>query len=203
LRLRQKRNLLATLLLSLGVPMIAGGDELTRSQGGNNNAYCQDNEASWLDWRPLGGEDEAFLRFVRRAIALRRNHPALRRPAFLAGAPARPAALADIVWMRPDGTEMRPDDWANVELRSFGATFDAADASGGPRRYALLINGAPHEVAFALPPEHGGPWRGLLDTAADDGSTDHVVAAGASLALAPRSLVLLASDSDAVAERAS
>src|ERR1019366_405985 len=132
LSLRQKRNLIATLLLSLGVPMISAGDELGGSQGGNNNAYCQDSETSWIDWRPLSRDDEAFLCFVRRAIALRRAHPALRRQAFLTGAPARPAALNDIVWVRPNGGEMRDDDWANAELRSFGCIFDAADASAGP-----------------------------------------------------------------------
>jgi glycogen operon protein len=199
-RLRQKRNLIATLLLSLGVPMIAAGDELGRSQGGNNNAYCQDNETTWIDWRPLGDDNAAFLRFVQRAIALRRAHPALRRQMFLTGAPARPSALSDIVWMRPDSGEMRSDDWANAELRSFSCTFDAADASAGPRRYALLVNGAPDVAVFTLPPEHGGAWRGLLYTASEDGSTDDVVTAGAPWKLSPCSLMLLASDADAVAE---
>ena len=203
LRLRLKRNLIATLLLSLGVPMISAGDELGRSQGGNNNAYCQDNETSWIDWRPLGRDDEAFLCFVQRAIALRRAHPALRRQVFLNGAPARLTALRDIVWMRPDGGEMRSDDWGNTELHSFGCTFDAADAATGPQRYALLVNGALDEVVFTLPPEHGGPWRGLLDTASEDGSMDGVAPAGAPWRLASRSLILLTRDSAAVAERAS
>jgi isoamylase len=203
LRLRQKRNLIATLMLSLGVPMIGAGDELGRSQGGNNNAYCQDNETSWIDWRPLGGDDQAFLRFVQRAIALRRAHPALRRQTFLSGASTPPPALKDIVWVRPDGGEMRSEDWSNAQLRSFGCIFDAADASAGPRRYALLVNGAPNAVEFTLPPEQGGPWRGLLDTASEDGSSDVGVPAGAPSTLASRSLILLANDSDAVAERAS
>jgi len=188
------------LLLSLGVPMISAGDELGRSQGGNNNAYCQDNETSWIDWRPLGDDDAAFLRFVQRAIALRRAHPALRRQMFLTGAPVRPSALSDIVWVRPDGGEMRSDDWANTELRSFGCTFDVADTSAGPRRYALLVNGAPDVAVFTLPPEHGGPWRGLLDTASEDGSADDVVTAGPPWKLAPCSLILLASDADADVE---
>jgi glycogen operon protein len=136
-RLRQKRNLIGTLLLSLGVPMIAAGDELGRSQGGNNNAYCQDNETSWIDWRTLGDDNETFLRFVRRAIALRRAHPAFRRQAFFTGTRSRLRTLKDIVWVRPDGSEMRSDDWTNAELRCFGCTFDAADASAGPQRYAL------------------------------------------------------------------
>lgn len=112
-------------------------------------------------------------------------------------------ALKDIVWLRSDGGEMDPDEWANAELRSFGCTFDAADARAGPQRFALLINGAPHAVMFTLPAEHGGPWRGLLDTASQDGATDRVVSTGASWELASRSLILLASDGDAVAERAS
>jgi isoamylase len=202
-RLRQKRNLIATLLLSPGVPMITAGDELGRSQGGNNNAYCQDNETSWIDWRTLGDDDETFLRFVRRAIALRRAHPAFRRQAFFTGTRARLPTLKDIIWVRPDGSEMRSDDWTNAELRCFGCTFDAADASAGPQRYALLVNGAPEVAVFTLPLEHGGPWRGLLDTASEDGSSDVDVPAGAPSTLASRSLILLANDSDAVAERAS
>jgi glycogen operon protein len=183
--------------------MISAGDELGRSQGGNNNAYCQDNETSWIDWRPLGRDDEAFLSFVQRAIALRRAHPALRRQVFLSGAPARLPALRDMVWVRPDGGEMRSDDWGNTELRSFGCTFDAVDAATGPQRYALLVNGALDEVVFTLPPEHGGPWRGLLDTASEDGSMNGVAPAGAPWRLASRSLILLATDSAAIAERAS
>jgi len=201
--LRRKRNLIATLLLSLGVPMIAAGDELGRSQGGNNNAYCQDDETSWIDWRPLGDGDEAFLRFVRRAIALRRAHPALRRQAFLTGTQARLSTLKDIVWVRRDGSEMRSDDWTNAELHSFGCTFDNAEAPAGLRRYALLVNGAPEVAVFTLPLEHGGPWRGLLDTASEDGSTDDVVPADAPCKLAPCSLMLLASDGDAVTVRRS
>ena len=198
LRQRQKRNLIATLLLSLGVPMITAGDELGHSQSGNNNAYCQDNATSWIDWPPLAGKDQAFLRFVQRAIALRRAHPALCRQAFFTGVPTEPDTLKDIVWLRPDGGEMRPGDWANAELRSFGCTFDAADAAAGPRRYALLINGTPHATMFTLPPEYGDAWRGLLDTASEDGSSESVVPAGTPWALSPRSLLLLASDISAV-----
>ena len=98
---------------------------------------------------------------------------------------------------------MRSEDWSNAQLRSFGCIFDAADASAGPRRYALLVNGAPNAVEFTLPPEHGGPWRGLLDTASEDGSSDGDVPAGVPSMLAARSLILLANDSDPVAERAS
>jgi len=129
-------------------------------------------------------------------------HPALRRQAFLTGAPARLSAFKDIMWMRPDGGEMGHNDWANAELHSLGCTFDAADAPKGPQRYALLINAAPHAVVFTLPAEHGGPWRGVLDTASEDGSTDGVIPAGALCTLVTRSLILLASDSDAVAEYA-
>ena len=135
-----------------------------------------------------GDDDAAFQRFVQRAIALRRAHLALRRQMFLTGSSVRLPLLRDIVWVRPDGGEMRSDDWANAELRSFGCTFDATDASAGPRRYALLVNGAPDVAVFTLPPEHGGPWRGLLDTDWEDGSIDDVVPAGATWKLAPRSL---------------
>lgn len=192
-RYRQKRNLLATLLLSLGVPMILAGDEFGRSQCGNNNAYCQDNETSWLDWRALEDEDAAFLSFVRRAIALRRAHPSLRRPTFLTGRPTGPSALEDVVWLRPDGDKMAASDWENAELRSFGCTFDAADAPSIAGRYALLVNAARDAVEFALPAEHGGPWRGLLDTASADGSTERLVPRGAVQELPAYSLRFLVS----------
>jgi isoamylase len=112
LRLRQKRNLIATLFLSLGVPMLTAGDELSRTQAGNNNAYCQDNETSWIDWT-LGRTDSDFLAFVRRAILLRRGHPDLRRSTFYRGVEEGSRGLKDIAWLRPDGQEMEIRDWEN------------------------------------------------------------------------------------------
>src|SRR5690606_9128904 len=128
LRARQKRNLLATLLFSQGVPMILGGDELGRTQRGNNNAYCQDNEISWYDW-DLDEEDRAFLAFARQVIALRRAHPALRRRRFFSGREIRGADVKDVQWLRPDGREMGEDDWADGCFATL-AVFLAGDALG-------------------------------------------------------------------------
>src|SRR3954453_4472549 len=105
IRARQGRNIMATLLLSQGVPMILSGDEMRRTQGGNNNAYCQDNETSWLDW-DLSAPDSNFLAFVRRMIRLRRGHPALRRKNFFQGRELRGADTKDITWLAPEGREM-------------------------------------------------------------------------------------------------
>ena len=125
LRLRQSKNLLATLLLSQGVPMLLAGDELGRSQGGNNNAYCQDGPLSWTDWEGVDEDGRALLAFVRRLIALRRHHLVFRRRRFFSGQPER----AEIQWLRPDGAEMKREDWE----------------SGFARTLALWLRGAPHE----------------------------------------------------------
>src|SRR5262249_36547418 len=119
LRERQKRNLLATLFFSQGVPMLCGGDEIGRTQQGNNNAYCQDNEISWYD----GALDEprrALLAFTRRLIELRQRHPNLRRRKFFQGRPIRGSDVKDITWLSPDGTEMTEEDWAAGWQRCFG-----------------------------------------------------------------------------------
>jgi hypothetical protein len=146
-------------------------------------------ETSWIDWRPLGDDDAPFLLFV---AARHRATAGASRPSppdvFDRGARAAASAQAH----RVDAPRWRRDALrrlANAELCSFGCTFDAAEASAGPRRYALLVNGAPDVAVFTVPPEHGGLWRGSLDTASEDGSTDGVVPAGASWKLTPRSLI--------------
>src|ERR1051326_1487620 len=111
LRDQQKRNLLATLLLSLGVPMLLAGDERGHSQQGNNNAYCQDNDISWLDWEHWDDADRALQDFARRLIALRRPNPAFRRQRFFTGAPLNGNGQKDIAWLSPTGREMTPEDW--------------------------------------------------------------------------------------------
>jgi isoamylase len=190
LRFQQKRNLVATLLLSLGVPMLAAGDELGRSQSGNNNAYCQDNETSWIDWSPLDDDASEFLRFVQRIIRLRRGHAALRRDRFFTGEGATPDARKDIVWLRFDGKKMRVEDWINAELRHLGCVFEGTDAGG--QRYALMLNAEATPIRFTLPKVQGGPWQCLLDTSAEDGLNDTKLLAGAAWTLAPRCLVLFA-----------
>ncbi|MEO7127666.1 MAG: hypothetical protein ABI040_02185 [Rhodoferax sp.] len=119
LRERQKRNMLATLLLSQGVPMLLAGDERSHTQQGNNNAYCQDNVLSWLDWTSTA-EREALTAFVRRVIELRRTHPSFRRRNFFQGKPIGDAAAKDVCWLKPDDTEMTPQDWGDDHARCLG-----------------------------------------------------------------------------------
>jgi glycogen operon protein len=170
-REQQKRNFLATLLLSQGVPMLCGGDEMGRTQGGNNNAYCQDNEISWLHW-DLDDRHRDLLDFTRRAATLRREHPVFRRRHFFQGRKIRGSELEDITWLRPDGDEMTDEEW-NSDVRSFGMLL-GGDAmlewdEEGERveddTFLLLFNGAPEPQGFTLPmtptPAH---WEVALDT---------------------------------------
>jgi glycogen operon protein len=123
LRARQQRNFLATLLLSQGVPMLLGGDELGRSQGGNNNAWCQDNEISWFDW---AGSDSELYEFVRRIIRLRREHPVFRRQSFLSGS-AGGSGLPDVWWFRPDGKRMTQRDWTSADTKTLGVFLNGQE----------------------------------------------------------------------------
>ena len=191
LRLRQKRNLIATLLFSLGVPMLTAGDELGRSQNGNNNAYCQDNETSWVDWT-LDANDEAFLRFVSRVLSLRRRHDVFRRGDFYRGSEEGPRNLKDIVWLRPDGSEMNTGDWENPQLHAFGCAFGATGGQAGTRRYLLALNAGEGAVKFILPASEGGPWQNLLDTSEPEGGTEIDVAVGGLWPLPGHTLALFA-----------
>ena len=136
LRQRQMRNLMATLLFSQGTPMICGGDELMRTQWGNNNAYCQDNEISWYNW-DLSEEAQAMIEFTSKVINIRREHPALHRRKFFQGRRIRGSNIRDIVWFRPDGQEMNDEDWGNPHgkcLAMFlsGTGLDDVDEDGKP-----------------------------------------------------------------------
>jgi glycogen operon protein len=200
LRDRQARNFLATLLLSQGVPMLGGGDELGRSQHGNNNAYCQDNEASWYDWR-LDDRQRALLAFTRRLIRLRRQHPELRRRRFFQGRPLCQAGMKDLGWLEPDGTELTAAEWQAATLRTFGfrlcgEAMDEVDERGEPitaDTLLLLLNADAAVVEFVLPDAHPGQeWETMVETAegaAPAGARPHP--AGARLAIAGRSLRLL------------
>jgi isoamylase len=173
LRERQKRNFLATLLLSQGVPMIAHGDELGRTQRGNNNVYCQDNELSWIDWT-AAREHEVLTEFTARLAALRREHPVFRRQRFFQGRPIRGSSADDIAWLRPDGRHMTERDWT-AELAPTIAIF--LNGRGIPDRnqigerivddsFLLLINAHHEPVTFTLPSEsYGRGWEIVLDTA--------------------------------------
>jgi glycogen operon protein len=150
-----RRSMLASLLVSQGVPMLLAGDEIGRTQGGNNNAYCQDNPVSWIDW---DNADEELLAFVARLVALRRRHPALRRDRWLEGMPVA-TGDRDIVWLTREGTDMSPADWQESR-HSFGFLLGAP--ARGDDAFLVLINADEQEVSFALPPPR---WALILDTA--------------------------------------
>ncbi len=189
MRYRTKRNLMATLLLSLGVPMLTAGDELGRSQGGNNNAYCQDNETGWLGWR-LDADDTAFLGFVQRLTALRASHAVFGRERFFHGEAEGARGLKDIAWLKPDGSEMQYGDWHDGNIRAFGCSFGGTDAKTGPARYLLALNADEWTVRFHLPEREGGPWTRLLDTVKPDGGAEIAMPRSAAYDLAPRTLAL-------------
>ena len=166
LRLQQKRNLIATLLLSLGIPMITAGDELGRTQHGNNNAYSQDNEISWVNWN-LETHDQVFLGFVRRVLALRAQHPTFRRESFYRGAPGA-LPWKDIAWLTQAGEELTSGEWRDPELRFLACAFSTET---GAARYYLALNASSEPVSALLPKSAGAPWRMLLDTSVPDGGT--------------------------------
>ena len=195
LRERQKRNLLATLLLSQGVPMLLAGDERGNTQGGNNNVYCQDNETSWIDWTPEPRADSLH-DFAARLLALRRRHPSFRRRSFFRGKLADQSPAKDVVWLRPDGQEMSPPDWEGEHVRCLGMLFSGNGLIDvGPRGetqrdddFLLLLNAHHEPVPFHMPAREGPPWCRLIDTAHDDGGLAEVPEAvyslqGRSLAL--------------------
>ena len=178
LRYRQQRNFLTTLMFSQGVPMIAHGDELGRTQRGNNNVYCQDNELSWINW-DLNEHDYKLLRFTRHLIHLRRDHPVMRRRRFLEGPAQRggESELGEIEWFTPAGTHMTEEEWNQPWARSTmvfynGDAIREPDANG--RRildddFLLLLNAAPEPVDFTLPDaKYGHIWHTVVDTAGDD-----------------------------------
>jgi glycogen operon protein len=172
LRARQRRNLLATLLLSQGVPMLLGGDEIGRTQHGNNNAYCQDNEVSWHDW---GSVDEELLEFTRALVRFRLEHPIFHRRRFFQGTPVRGTGMTDIAWFRPDGGRMTDEDWNVSYARSLGvflngAGIGAPDARGArilDDSFFLVFNAHYEPLSFALPGRSWGvSWREIIRTAA-------------------------------------
>jgi glycogen operon protein len=172
IRERQKRNLLATVFLSLGVPMLYAGDEAGRTQRGNNNAYCQDNEISWLDWQ-RSTEQEDLLRFTKYVIEMRRSQPVLKRRRFFQGRSTREAAPKDITWFAPDGTEMSDAAWSNADARTLGVRLDGTqidetDEEGNPivgDTLFLLFSAHEEAARFAFPARTPTQqWERLLDT---------------------------------------
>jgi glycogen operon protein len=217
LRDRQKRNVLATLFCSQGVPMLSAGDELGRTQHGNNNAYCQDNEVSWVDWSLADGAQE-LVEFTRALSRLRREHPVFRRRRFFRGrsATGTSGGPGDIVWLTPHGREVTDSYWRSDGAKAL-AVFLNGDAISEPDprgeritddRFLLLFNASPEQVTFTLPGARYGPsWQVYIDTcgpripalAADLRS----LAARAQLKVASRSVVVLCSPAERTVTRRS
>jgi glycogen operon protein len=199
LRAQQQRNILATLLISQGVPMIAHGDELGRTQSGNNNVYCQDNEIAWVDWE-LGEPQKHLLEFTRSVVRLRNNHPVLRRRRFFHGDTGIDG-LGDLVWFAPKGTEMQNGDWQQNDARAIavflnGDAISEPDPRGEPvvdDSFLILLNSNYEPVDFLLPPEeYGENWTVVVDTTKATGvGTDEPHAAGSTVQLEARSTLVL------------
>jgi glycogen operon protein len=202
LRAQQQRNMLATLLLSQGTPMLLAGDEFGRTQQGNNNAYCQDDDISWVQWAAIDDRGLALEAFVRRVLALRARYPVLRRGRFLTGEAREgaPEGVKDVTWLACSGDEMAPAQWDDPNTRCLGMLIDGrAPSTAVPRpcddASVLLLFNAWHEtLEFTLPPhpEAGGQWQLLIDTAQPDLAEAQAVDAER-YPLAARSFVLLAS----------
>jgi glycogen operon protein len=201
LRARQERNLLLTLLLSQGVPMLLAGDEIGRTQLGNNNAYCQDSELTWLDWDFLDSNRE-LLEFTREAIAFRRLHPVFHRRRWFTGRDIRggDGPTRDLVWYRPDGTEMTDDDWTAGFSRAVGLRLDGgAITDPGPRgepvvddSFLVLFNAHHGTIRWTLPDEEGASYVRVIDTRA--ASVQPRPVRSQRVVVAPRSVVVLRID---------
>lgn len=194
IRNRQKRNLLTTLMLSQGVPMLVAGDELSRTQGGNNNAYCQDNELSWINWEQA---DQELLAFTTKLIALRKRHPVFCRKNWFKGEPIRGSGVKDIHWFLPDGTEMQDHNWNEDFAKSLAVFLNGQGVRGaGPMgermvddNFYLIFNAHDGPLTYKLPDvNHGNKWCLLLAT--DDNRVDENYSAGDLVNVAERSVVV-------------
>ena len=176
LRRRQQRNFLTMLFLSQGVPMLLGGDEFGRTQKGNNNAYCQDNEISWLNWQRNEKQNRLF-EFTKKLIEFRREHAVFRRPKFFQGRRVRGGEIKDVMWFNPGGNEMSDEEWNSPFVRCLGMLIsgdavDLVDAQGEPVRddtFLLLINAHQEPIPFVLPGEEHLEWEQILETTNEDG----------------------------------
>ena len=200
LRERQKRNFMVTLLLSQGVPMILGGDELSRTQMGNNNAYCQNNELSWYDW-DLDDGKKSFLNFVKHLIKFRLKHPILSRRNFFLGRPIRGSDIKDIMWLRPDGQEMTDEDWGSSWVQCIGMFLagevpDEVNERGEPLKddtFLMLLNASEQTIPFLLPAlPANAKWEVVINSAVLELSADKRMINGEeNIEIAGRSKVLL------------
>jgi len=196
LRLRQMRNMLATLIFSQGTPMLLGGDEFGRTQLGNNNVYCQDNELGWINSN-LDEEGHALLNFTRRLISLRRNYPLLRRGRFLVGLYDEELGVKDVTWLSPAGSEMTEDNWHDGNARCMGMLLDGRARPTGIRRNSgditlLLVTNAHHDVVNFSMPEvaHGAGWITLVDTNRPEHRKTEYHSFGSEFAVTSHSLLL-------------
>ncbi|KND46206.1 MULTISPECIES: glycogen debranching protein GlgX [Streptomyces] len=211
LRVRQMRNFIATLMLSQGVPMLSHGDEFARTQGGNNNAYCQDNELSWVPWPSDGGSGEDgdeggvygdLLEFTRAMVWLRKDHPVFRRRRFFHGRPVEGThdELSDIAWFTPQGQEMEQRDWDSAQAGALsvflnGNAISEPGARGeriGDDSFLLMVNASAEPLEFVVPVNHGPQWQMVVDTGREDAvpADGPKVAAGERVSLVDRSLVV-------------
>lgn len=198
LRSQQKRNFLVTLFLSQGVPMIVAGDEWGRTQGGNNNAYCQDNEVSWMDWQHA---DTDLLDFTRKLVHFRKNHPVLRRRDWFQGLPVLHSGLQDIAWFLPDGTEMTEDNWMHDFAKSLGVFLNGNGIrSLGPKgehiiddSFYVIFNAYYDQLTYKLPPrKYGKKWAKVLDTSEIvTAENDEIFRARQEITVQGRSVVML------------
>jgi glycogen operon protein len=202
LRERQIRNMMATLLLAQGTPMILAGDEFGRTQGGNNNAYCQDNETSWLNWE-LKDKGQSLTRFIRRLTKMRHDYPVLRRSRFLIGSRDEELDVCDVDWINANGGMMQEEDWEDGDMRCFGMIVDGrarptALPQKGKEITLLLVMNAHHDmVRFTLPQcpgpaREGSEWQRIADTNIPDDEEGALFAAGAVYEVTARSLLLFA-----------
>ncbi|WP_158809859.1 glycogen debranching protein GlgX [Beijerinckia sp. L45] len=190
-RNRQKRNLLATAILAIGTPMLLMGDERSRSQNGNNNAYCQDNETTWMSW--AAGDDPALPDYVANLIALRRRHEVFRRLEFFTGAVLEATGLKDIYWLAADGREMAGDDWGHVDRRALG--MQIGNHGAATERVLLMFNASKEAISFNLAKDFPcASFIPVFSSTSPDGLYDpnaKVLRAGEAFPLPPRSFVLL------------
>jgi glycogen operon protein len=203
LRRQQTRNLLATLLLSQGVPMILAGDEIGRTQRGNNNAYCQDNELGWIDWSAVDEDGRCLLAFTRRLVKLRKRHSALRRRRFFSGAPSIDSPIKDITWFASHGREMGTEDWARSGAHSLAFLLSGAagrhhvGADGRPEQddaFFVILNASDEPIHYALPDGTlVAAWQLVFDTARDGAGSERSWQPSDGYTVAQRSMACLVS----------
>ena len=196
LRSRQIRNFLATLLLSQGTPMLLAGDEFGRTQKGNNNAYCQDDEISWLDW-DIKEKGNHLIDFVRRLTALRHKYPILRKDRFLTGDFVEELGVKDVTWINANGAEMEREQWADPGMRCFGMLLDGRAQISGIRKQGkeatllLVFNDHSDVVNFCIPESVGSDtWRLLIDTNVEENDVKGMFKTGTEYKVTSRSVLL-------------